>query len=154
MGLITLIYKREDKGEVENYRGITLLNTAYKVYAGILNQWLIEEVDEKLAESQLGFRKGCGTMEAIYVANFIISRQLNRKGGKVFLFFADLKVAFDYVDRRELERMLSVLRMNGKLKKAVMEILKETKNRRREHLERILDGEGSHAGFSPEPDVL
>lgn len=38
-------------------------------------------------------------MEAIYVANFIISRQLNRKGGKVFLFFADLKTAFDNVDR-------------------------------------------------------
>lgn len=57
------------------------------------------------------------------------SRQLSRKGGKVFLFFADLKTAFDNVDRRKLERMLGVLGMSGKLKKAVMEILKETKNR-------------------------
>ena len=36
---------------------------AYKVYARILNQRLIEEVDEKLAESQMDFRKGRGTME-------------------------------------------------------------------------------------------
>ena len=37
-GLICPIYEREDKEKIKNYRGITLMDTAYKIYATILNR--------------------------------------------------------------------------------------------------------------------
>lgn len=32
---------------MENYRGITLLNTAYKIYAGVLTETLKSDMEEK-----------------------------------------------------------------------------------------------------------
>jgi hypothetical protein len=37
-GVICPTYKKGEKNKVENYRGITLLNTGYKMYALILSE--------------------------------------------------------------------------------------------------------------------
>ena len=46
-GLITPIFKKREKGRIENYRGITLLNSAYKVYAMVLTERLRKEIENK-----------------------------------------------------------------------------------------------------------
>ena len=46
VGLIAPIFKKGDPKSVENYRGVTLLCTAYKIYAGILAERLRKEVEE------------------------------------------------------------------------------------------------------------
>lgn len=42
-----------------NFRRITLLNTAYKLYAAVLNEKLKTEIESKeiLSDTQAGFRK-------------------------------------------------------------------------------------------------
>lgn len=40
------IHKKEDKRDVQNYRGITIVNVIYKVWALILNSRLTKEVEE------------------------------------------------------------------------------------------------------------
>lgn len=50
MEVICSIHKRDDKAEVKNYRRVTLLNTAYKIYASILNDKVIAILEEKLNE--------------------------------------------------------------------------------------------------------
>lgn len=45
-GLISLIFKKREKSEVGNYRGVTLMN-AYKIYASILNDKLMRAVENK-----------------------------------------------------------------------------------------------------------
>jgi hypothetical protein len=42
-GVISPIYKKDEKNKAENYRGITVLNTGYKFYLSILK----EEIEEK-----------------------------------------------------------------------------------------------------------
>jgi hypothetical protein len=46
-GLICYIYKKGEKNKVENYRGITLLNTGYTLYAAILSERIKREIVEK-----------------------------------------------------------------------------------------------------------
>jgi len=44
---ITPIHKKGDTSDVTNYREITLLCTAYKIYAAILAERLREEIERK-----------------------------------------------------------------------------------------------------------
>lgn len=55
-GLICSIYKRGDKENVKNYRGITFMDTAYKIYVSILNKRMKIKVEKKAGEGQFGFR--------------------------------------------------------------------------------------------------
>lgn len=65
-----------------------------------------EEVEGKriIPGNQTGFRKGLGTIDNIYVINYLVSRQLVKKGGSMVALFDGLKAAFDSVDRRAVDR--------------------------------------------------
>lgn len=111
-----------------NYRGITLMNTAYKIYASVLNERIKHVVEDKLEKGQFGFRFGRGIVDALYAMNYVMNRGITKKEGKVFAFFADLKAAFDKVNRIKLQEMLRKVRIEEKLRKRIIETYKETKN--------------------------
>ena len=127
-GIIYPIYKKGNKEETRNYRGVTLMDTAYKIYANMLNKRLKKEVEKKLGEGQFGFREGRGTIDAIYVINYVVNRELTKKKGKVFAFFADLKAAFDKVDRAEMEEMMKKAEIGKRLRERIMETYEETRS--------------------------
>ncbi|XP_033313695.1 uncharacterized protein LOC117212779 [Bombus bifarius] len=104
-GVICPIYKRGDKGAVKSYRGVTLMDTAYKIYAGILDERLKVEIKDKLAEN----------------------KQLSGERGKLYVCFVDLKSAFDRVNRKKLGEMRR-MGVNEKLTRRIEEIYEETKN--------------------------
>ena len=94
--------------KVDDYRGITLTQTAYKVYASVLAERLRLEVEEKrlLPPSQTGFRSGVGCIDNVYVLNYLINRQVGRKRKNMVILFTDMKAAFDSVDREVLVRAM------------------------------------------------
>lgn len=96
-GIITPIFKKGDRDKLENYKGITLLNTAYKIYAMVLQNRLEKEIEEKkmLPKTQAGFRRGRSTIDNIFILNYIANREIKRAGDKLYTFFADLSAAFD-----------------------------------------------------------
>jgi len=55
--IVTPIYKKGYKQNMENYGGINLLNTCYKLYSKILNDKLKAQKGKFLLECQNGFRK-------------------------------------------------------------------------------------------------
>lgn len=127
-GINSPIYKTGEKKEVRNYRGVILMDITYKIYASILNEKLIKAVDNKLHETQFGFRIGRGVMDAVYVLNYIINKELSKKEGKIFVFFANLKVAFDKIDRKKLNKIMEKIGMENNLKRRIMETYRETVN--------------------------
>ena len=127
-GVISPIYKRGEKNEIRNHRGITLMDSAYKIYASILNERLEEETADKLRETQFGFRKGRGTMDAVYTINYIVNKELAKKGGKIFAFFADMKAAFDKVNRKQMVEAMEKMEIEPNLRRRIAEIYEETRN--------------------------
>lgn len=75
------LHKREYKEKVENYKGITLLCTAYKIYAEILRKRLEKEIELKgmLPEGQAGIRKGRSTIDNIFILNHLIQRKKGKE---------------------------------------------------------------------------
>lgn len=128
MGVIYPIHKRSDKAKVKSYRGIILLNTAYKIYASIHNDKLVAALEGKLDQEQMGFRKESGTIDAIYVINHVINRELGKKNKKVFTFFVDLKAAFNRLDKEEMCNMMVKKGVDKQLKERLAEIYSEIKN--------------------------
>ena len=126
-GIINPIFKKGDDSIVNNYRGITLMNTEYKLYAMVLGERLRREVETILPDSQSGFRRGRSGMENIYLLNFLVDREIHRKG-KLVAFFVDLRAAFDTLDREILRETMEMEGIGKGLIQRVQEIYKETVN--------------------------
>jgi len=67
-GIICPVYKKGDRLNCNNYRPITLLNIAYKIFAILLNKRLIENTENKLEDNQMVFCSSRSTIDN----NFII----------------------------------------------------------------------------------
>jgi len=134
--VITPIHKKEDTSDVRNYRRITLLCMAYKIYAAILAKRLSEEIERKggsLPETQAGFRKGRGTMDNVRILQQVINKEISKKRGEMYGFFIDLKAAFDKVDKKILWRAMEERDIRRGLIERVKEIYEQTKNAVRIH---------------------
>ena len=109
---------------------LTWLNIAdLLIYAGILNDRLENVIENNLSETQFGFRKGRGTVDCIYILNYLINREIGKKSGKLFVFFGDLKAAFDMVNRQKLKECMEKIKVGKKLKDRILETYVETKNK-------------------------
>lgn len=126
IGNISTIFKKGDKEAAENYRVVTLLNTSYKIYAMVLCERLKEETERVLPESQAGFRRGRSAIDNIYTLNWLVEREIKKKGGKLYAFFADLRSAFDMLDREKLWKVMEKKGVDKELTEKIKEVYEET----------------------------
>jgi len=61
---------------VEDYRGVTLMTSAYKIYVTMLAERIREEVEVRriMPANQAGFRKDMGTMDNVFTLNYLINK--------------------------------------------------------------------------------
>ncbi|XP_066597110.1 golgin subfamily A member 6-like protein 22 [Prorops nasuta] len=127
-GIIVPIKKKGEGRKVEEYRGVTLMDTLAKVYAGVLGERQEKEMKEKnmIGEGQTGYRKGRGVMEHIYTLNFLVNREVEEKGGGMVGCFIDLRAAFDTIDRGKLWKELERKGVSRDLREAIEGVYRET----------------------------
>ena len=94
--LMCPIYKKGDKTLCSNYRGISLMSHAFKVYERILEKRLREHIEPKLGEWQCGFRPGRGTNDMIFTLKMIFEKSWEWNEDK-YIAFLDLEKAFDSI---------------------------------------------------------
>jgi hypothetical protein len=104
-GLICPIYKKGNRLDCSNYRGITLLNTAYKVLSRILFFRLRPLTEAFVGEYQAGFRAGRSTTDQMFTLRQILDkfREYNLQTHHLFI---DFKAAYDSVKRNELWQIM------------------------------------------------
>lgn len=103
--LIVTVFKKGDKSDCGNYRGISLLSAAGKILTRELLNRLLPIAEDLLPESQCGFRAARGTVDMIFTA-----RQLQEKCQEqncaLYMAFFDLSKAFDSIHRPLLWEIL------------------------------------------------
>ena len=87
-GLMVSLFKKGDREDPCNYRGITLLNLVGKLYSRIINNRLLKylESNHKLHEGQGGFRIGRCCVDNIFALNELIQSRI-KECKSTFTFF-------------------------------------------------------------------
>ena len=101
--LVTLYKKKGDRGDCNNYHGISLLNIVGKLFAKVVLIKLRVLAERIYPESQCGFGAKRATIDMIFSL-----RQLQEKcreqGKPLYVAFIDLTKAFGLVSRDGLSR--------------------------------------------------
>jgi len=72
--VIVIPIQKRDRINPDDYRGISLLNTGYKIYSKIITKRLTTIAEVLLLEEENGFRKGRSCMDCISSASQIIEK--------------------------------------------------------------------------------
>ena len=105
--IIKVLYKKADRSNCNNYRGISLLSHAGKVLLKIVTTRLSDycETHNILPEEQCGFRPGRSTVCMLFVVRRLQELGRQRKI-PLFMCFVDLQKAYDSADRELLWKVL------------------------------------------------
>jgi len=72
-----IVYNKWDKTDCNNYRGISLLPTTYKIFSNILPSRLIPYAEEVIGDHQCGFRRNRLTTDHIFCTCQILEKKGN-----------------------------------------------------------------------------
>jgi hypothetical protein len=99
--LICPIPKKGDLNQLTNYRGISLMSHAAKLYNRIILKRIRELIDVILRPNQVGFRKGRSTIDQIHIIRTLLAGA-NDKNLTLYITFVDFKKAFDSINREKM----------------------------------------------------
>lgn len=113
-GVIIPIHKKGNRLACNNYRGITLLNTSYKVLSNIIKKRITPYSEEIVGEYQSGFRRKRSTTDQLFTLRQLLEKcwEFNRD---LHNLFVDFKQAYDSIIRASLWTALEELGIPGKL---------------------------------------
>lgn len=125
--IIIPLFKKGDPNDCVNYRGLSLLDTLYKMFTGLIlnriNGWI--ETNDILCEYQSGFRAGYSTIDSIFNLTSII--HLNRKKkNNTYAFFVDFSCAFDLIPRNSLFFKLASFGLSSKIIETLQSLYRNT----------------------------
>ena len=104
-GCILPFPKKGDLGLAKNYRGITLISIAAKIYNAQLRNCIEPKIDNILRKSQNGFRRNRSTTSQILTIRRILEG-VRAKNLQATILFVDFTKAFDSIHRWKMEQIL------------------------------------------------
>ena len=113
-GLLKVLPKKGDLSIPGNYRGIMLLEAAYKIITILLLNRLRPIAESLDHEQQCGFRTGRGCNDAIYTVKMAMKKR-REHSQETWILFLDLVKAFDRVPRALLWELLGKFGVPAKL---------------------------------------
>ena len=99
------IHKKGDKTDCNNYRGISLLSTTYKLLSNSLLSSLTPYAEEIIVYHQCGFRRNRATTDHVFCFRQMLEKKWEYNEA-VHQLFIDFKKAYDSVWREVLYNIL------------------------------------------------
>ena len=116
--IIVPIFKKGDKSECNNYRGISLLPTCYKVLSNVLVARITPYAEGAIGDYQCGFRRNRSTSDQMFTLRQILEKKWEFRG-VVHQLFTDFRKAYDSIIRCKMYQILVSLGVPKKLVKMV-----------------------------------
>ena len=109
------IYKKGNTNDPGNYRGLAIGSAFGKLFSIILLNRLMKYINHNnlISPNQIGFMKGSGTADHIFLLQTIIEKVVKRGKKRLYAAFIDFKKAYDTVNRDLLLERLKSLGING-----------------------------------------
>jgi hypothetical protein len=103
--IIVPIHKKGDKTYYNNYHGISLLSSSYKILSNILLSMLSPYTDEIIGDHHCGFQRNRSTTDQIFCIRQVLEKKWEYNE-TVHQQFIDFKKAYDSVRREVLYNIL------------------------------------------------
>ena len=126
--IIIPIHMKGDKTDCNNYRGMSLLPTTYKVLSNILLSRLIPYAKEIIGDHQCGIRRNRSTIDHIFCIHQILEKKWEYNE-PVHQLFIDFKKSYDSVMKEVLYKILIAFGILRKLVRLIKMSLTETYSR-------------------------
>jgi hypothetical protein len=126
--IVVPVYKKGDKTDCSNYRGISLLSTTYKILSNMFFSRLTRYAEEIIGDDQCGFRRNRSTTDHIFCIRQILEEKWEYNGA-VHQLFVDFKKAYDSVRKEVLYNILIEFDIPVKLVRLIKMCLNETYSR-------------------------
>lgn len=112
-----MLYKKGEKTDPYNYRGIALVNTVTKIFTTLIAKRLVDwaEANSLIPEEQAGFRPKRGCQDHLFTLASITNLHVGTKKSCMYVIFVDFKRAFDSVNHQLLWNKLFKLGVSGKI---------------------------------------
>ena len=127
LSIIWPIHKKGDPMECSNYRGVSLLNTAYKILSTILFTRISPFAENIIGNYQCGFRNSRSTVNQLFTLRQILEKT-KEFGIETHHLFIDFKSAYDTIKREQLCSALGEFNIPNKLIRITQMTLENTKS--------------------------
>jgi len=117
---VVALFKKGDIEDPDNYRPISLVCVAYKIFAGLVLKRLQDGgAEDRLTKTQFGFRRKRGTNDGIFAVRRHIDLALAQRYGSKGIVALDWKKAFDSIHPQALSTALDRFGVPPKLQRIV-----------------------------------
>lgn len=99
--IFILLPKKQFVKSCEDKRMISLMNHLLKIFLRIIHARIRNKIKQNFDDTQLGFRNGFGTIEALLSLNILLQKCLDQRKD-VIMCFIEYQRAFDCVKYDEL----------------------------------------------------
>ena len=103
------------------HRAISLISHASKIILKILTRRTEAKTKDFISKNQFGFRKGCGTREAIEVMRKLCESNLEHDND-IYICFVEFENAFDRINWMKLMQVLESIQVDWKDRRLIKDI--------------------------------
>ncbi|XP_024891525.1 uncharacterized protein LOC112467233 [Temnothorax curvispinosus] len=123
---ITSLYKKEDRKDMSNYRGLSVNSTLSRLFGKIIKALLEDKIGSTVSEEQSGFTAGRSCVDNLFVVQQLLKKRI-AKDLETHITFIDLKKAYDSVPRNRLWQVLCDIGINSNIIQVIQEMYAKNK---------------------------